>query len=58
VPAFASAYAARDRDLGATAPADAAFETGLTALLDGLRVRWSRLAAAADGRSPGSPGHA
>jgi AcrR family transcriptional regulator len=43
VPSFASAYAARDRALGATAPADAAFETGLTALLDGLRMRYERV---------------
>ncbi|MGH1550470.1 TetR/AcrR family transcriptional regulator [Leifsonia poae] len=45
VPAFASAYRARAAALGETAPADAAFETGLTAILDGLRVRFARVAA-------------
>ena len=43
VPSFASAYEARARALGSTPPADAAFETGLTALLDGLRVRYERV---------------
>ncbi|MDR6611050.1 TetR/AcrR family transcriptional regulator C-terminal domain-containing protein [Leifsonia sp. 1010] len=45
VPSFASAYAARARALDptATAPADAAFETGLTALLDGLRMRYEHV---------------
>ncbi|MGH1526336.1 TetR/AcrR family transcriptional regulator C-terminal domain-containing protein [Leifsonia sp. L25] len=45
VPAFASAYRARSAALGATPPADAAFETGLTALLDGLRVRYESVRA-------------
>ncbi|WP_374009306.1 TetR/AcrR family transcriptional regulator [Leifsonia sp. LS-T14] len=43
VPAFASAYRARRAALGDTPPADAAFETGLTAMLDGLRARYARL---------------
>lgn len=47
VPAFASAYEARSASLGAVPPADAAFETGLAALLDGLRVRYERVRVAA-----------
>ncbi|GAA2049578.1 TetR/AcrR family transcriptional regulator C-terminal domain-containing protein [Leifsonia soli] len=47
VPAFASAYEARIASLGAVPPADAAFETGLAALLDGLRVRHERVRVAA-----------
>ncbi|ANF33370.1 hypothetical protein A0130_09270 [Leifsonia xyli] len=47
VPAFASAYGARSAALGEVAPADAAFETGLQAMLDGLRARFARLTAAA-----------
>ncbi|SEA41595.1 TetR/AcrR family transcriptional regulator C-terminal domain-containing protein [Leifsonia sp. 21MFCrub1.1] len=47
VPAFASAYEARIASLGAVPPADAAFETGLAALLDGLRVRYERVRVAA-----------
>ncbi|MEN0085756.1 MAG: TetR/AcrR family transcriptional regulator C-terminal domain-containing protein [Leifsonia sp.] len=43
VPAFASAYRARSTALGDTPPADAAFEIGLRALLDGLRDRYARL---------------
>jgi AcrR family transcriptional regulator len=43
VPAFSSAYRARARSLGDAPPADAAFEIGLRALLDGLRDRHARL---------------
>jgi hypothetical protein len=43
VPAFASAYRARGGALGTTPPATAAFETGLSALLDGLRARYERV---------------
>jgi AcrR family transcriptional regulator len=43
VPAFASAYRARAGALGTTPPATAAFETGLSALLDGLRARYERV---------------
>ncbi|MDR6971935.1 TetR/AcrR family transcriptional regulator C-terminal domain-containing protein [Leifsonia shinshuensis] len=44
VPAFAAAYRARGVGLGATPPADAAFEVGLTALVEGLRARYALLA--------------
>jgi predicted aminopeptidase len=43
VPAFASAYRSRADALGDAPPADAAFEIGLRALLDGLRDRHARL---------------
>ncbi|MFP3466730.1 TetR/AcrR family transcriptional regulator C-terminal domain-containing protein [Leifsonia sp. SIMBA_070] len=44
VPAFASAYRARAVALGDAPPADAAFEIGLAALLEGLRTRYAELA--------------
>ncbi|GAA4141716.1 TetR/AcrR family transcriptional regulator C-terminal domain-containing protein [Leifsonia shinshuensis] len=43
VPAFASAYAARAAALDGAEPADAAFELGLRALIDGLRSRHAAL---------------
>lgn len=46
VPTFASAYRARQDALGDAPPADAAFDTGLQALLDGLRVRYARVRSA------------
>lgn len=44
VPAFAAAYRARARAVGAAPPADGAFAVGLHAVLDGLRLRFAEVA--------------
>lgn len=48
VPAFASAYRARQDAVGAAAPADGAFAAGLRAMIDGMRSRYAQFARAGE----------
>ncbi len=54
VPAFASAYWARDAALGTASPADAAFALGLRALMIGLQDLFDELTGSGGSESAGS----